>query len=91
MVIMDDEDARGFTFNFDKLFEVTPKSQGDLKKEAEGEETSSDKTRRLFYVTCSRAESSLALVVYTENPSAAKEFFMRKGWFSESEIEVLGA
>ena len=90
MVIMDDEDARGFTFNFEKLFEVTPKSQRDLQNEAEGEETSSDKTRRLFYVTCSRAESSLALVVYTADPAAAKGFFVRRGWFSATEVEVLG-
>jgi DNA helicase-2/ATP-dependent DNA helicase PcrA len=89
MVIMDDEDARGFTFHFDKLFEVTPKSKGDLEKEAEGEETSSDKTRRLFYVTCSRAESSLALVVYTADPPAAKDFLSKKGWFSAAEIEML--
>lgn len=89
MVIIDDEEARGFTFNFDKLLEVIPKSERDYKNEAEGEETSSDKTRRLFYVTCSRAENSLALVIYSSDPAAAKDFLKRKAWLSESEIEVL--
>lgn len=87
MVIMDDEEARGFLFNYDKLFEVNPKSKGDLEHEAKGEETTVDRTRRLFYVTCSRAENSLALVIYTQRPELARNFFIRKGWFAEDEIE----
>jgi DNA helicase-2/ATP-dependent DNA helicase PcrA len=87
MVVMDDEEARGFTFSFDKLFEVVSKSESDMRREAKGEETSTDQTRRLFYVTCSRAESSLALVLYSENPSLARKFLLDKNWFSEDEIQ----
>jgi DNA helicase II / ATP-dependent DNA helicase PcrA len=82
MVIMDDEDARGFSFSFDKLFEVSPENRKN-----DGEERSSDRTRRLFYVTCSRAENSLALVIYTADPARARQFFRGRGWFSDSEIE----
>jgi DNA helicase-2/ATP-dependent DNA helicase PcrA len=53
MVIMDDAEARGFLFSYEKLF--GGKEAGD---------TSVESTRRLFYVTCSRAESGLALVAY---------------------------
>jgi len=89
MVVIDDDEARGFTFNFDKLFEVVPKTKDDAEKEARGDETSMDKTRRLFYVTCSRAENSLAVVCYSAQPVLARKFFIDNAWFSASEIEVL--
>ena len=89
MVIMDDEEAKGFMFHYDKLFEVNPKSGTDLDHEAKGEETTIDRTRRLFYVTCSRAESSLALMIYTHQPRLARNFFVNKGWFSADEIECV--
>lgn len=88
MVVMDDEEARGFSFSFDKLFEVVPRSDSDMRREAKGEETSSDQTRRLFYVTCSRAERSLALVLYSQNPSLARRFLLEKNWFGEDEIAL---
>jgi DNA helicase-2/ATP-dependent DNA helicase PcrA len=88
MVIMDPEAERGFMFNYDKLFEASPKSKADLDHEAKGEETTIDRTRRLFYVTCSRAERSLALVIYTSRPDLAADFFVAKNWFSRDEIEV---
>jgi DNA helicase-2/ATP-dependent DNA helicase PcrA len=64
MVIVDDEDAKGFLFSYDKLFGVKEKSDADKKNEKQGSETSIDRTRRLFYVTCSRAERSLAVIAY---------------------------
>lgn len=56
MVIVSDEEARGFMFAYDKLFGAKGKSDTDIKNEAAGKETTIDRTRRLFYVTCSRAE-----------------------------------
>ena len=40
------------------------------------------------YVTCSRAEESLALIAYSENPSKVRQHALNEGWFEESEIEV---
>lgn len=76
MVIMDDHEARGFMFKYDKLF-----SGG-----AEDNQTAS--TRRLFYVTCSRAERSLALVAYAENPEGVRNQLLANGWFKPEEIFV---
>ena len=56
MVVMDDEEARGFLFSYEKLYGVKDKSTTDIKNESQGSETTIDRTRRLFYVTCSRAE-----------------------------------
>lgn len=89
MVVIDDEEARGFLFSYEKLFGAKAKSDTDAKNEAEGKETTVDRTRRLFYVTCSRAEQSLAVAAYSANPAAVRETVIRQGWFSEEEVETL--
>lgn len=88
MVIISDEEARGFLFNYDKLFGAKEKSKTDLDNEAAGKETTIDRTRRLFYVTCSRAEQSLAVVYYAADPTASREAMIRQGWFKPDEIEI---
>ncbi|MEN2506135.1 UvrD-helicase domain-containing protein [Stutzerimonas stutzeri] len=75
MVIMDDEEARGFMFKYENLF--GGKGVGDPSVES---------TRRLFYVTCSRAMQSLALVAYTSSPGRVSKFAVDEGWFSADEI-----
>jgi DNA helicase-2/ATP-dependent DNA helicase PcrA len=86
MVLMDDGDARGFLFGYDKLLGAKAPSASDLKNEQEGRETSLDRTRRLFYVTCSRAKSSLALVAYSPDPAAVKAHVVANGWFNDDEV-----
>lgn len=86
MVLMDDSEARGFLFAYDKLFGAKAPTTTDLKNEKEGKETSINRTRRLFYVTCSRAKKSLALVAYTSNPAAVKQYCIENDWFEEKEI-----
>lgn len=89
MVIVSDEEARGFMFNYDKLFGVKDKSDSDLNNEAAGKETTIDRTRRLFYVTCSRAEESLAIVYYAANPAGVRDAMVERGWFEPDEIELV--
>lgn len=89
MVVLDDEEARGFLFSYEKLFGAKEPSGTDIKNEQEGKETSLDRTRRLFYVTCSRAEESLAIVAFTTAPQKVKEFAIAQHWFSEEEIVTI--
>ena len=89
MVVVSDEEARGFMFAYDKLFATTAKSKTDLENEAAGKETTIDRTRRLFYVTCSRAEQSLAVVYYAAEPTLARDAMIRQEWFEPSEIELI--
>jgi DNA helicase II / ATP-dependent DNA helicase PcrA len=89
MVIVSDEEARGFMFAYDKLFGAKGKSETDLKNEAAGKESTIDRTRRLFYVTCSRAEESLAVVYYAEAVEPARAALAAQGWFEEDEIEFV--
>lgn len=74
MVIMDDTEARGFMFKYEDLF--GGKSEGKVL----------EATRRLFYVTTSRAKKSLALVAYSSNPERVKRFVLNQGWFSDDEV-----
>ncbi|MGK8197203.1 UvrD-helicase domain-containing protein [Burkholderia cepacia] len=75
MVIMDDSEARGFMFKYDDLFGGKP--SGDRAVEA---------TKRLFYVTASRAKESLALVAYSSETERVKAFVVSTGWFTPDEV-----
>jgi len=86
MVILDDDEARGFMFSYDKLFGAVEPTATDLKNLEEGKETSIDRTRRLFYVTCSRAEESLAIVAYTQEPQKVNDYVLEQAWFDKGEI-----
>jgi len=77
MVIIDDAEARGFLFSYEKLF--GGKDAGD---------TSVESTRRLFYVTCSRAENGLALVAYSTQPDRIRQFVLKEKWFEQEEVVV---
>jgi len=88
-VVVSDEEARGFMFSYEKLFGAKAKSSADIRNEEAGDETTIDRTRRLFYVTCSRAMESLAIVAYSEQPDAVRERVVGEGWFTADEVEVL--
>lgn len=89
MVIMDDAQARGFSFSYEKLFGAKAKTDTDIKNEREGKDTSITRTARLFYVACTRAQNSLAVVAYTEDVNSVKETAISNGWFLEEEICIL--
>lgn len=89
MVILNDEEAGGFLFSYEKLLGITPASATDMKNESEGKDTSLSRTRRLLYVTCSRAEESLAIVVYSSQPEAARDRVIDAGWLTAEEVVVL--
>lgn len=85
-VIVDDNEAKGFLFAYDKLFGIKEKTKADIDNERAGKDTSIDRTRRLFYVTCSRAMKSLAIVAYTSNPTKLRDHVLREGWFEDNEV-----
>ncbi|KIA94492.1 Fis family transcriptional regulator [Flavobacterium sp. KMS] len=89
MVILDDEESKGFLFSYDKLFGSKDLSPTDRKNIEEGKETANDRTRRLFYVACSRAKESLAIVAYTDNPEIVSKSAIEFGWFKKEEIVII--
>ncbi|CAB3802503.1 RecBCD enzyme subunit RecB [Paraburkholderia ultramafica] len=89
MVVMDDEDAGGTLISYDKLFGAEELSSTDRENVDGGKETTIDRTLRLLYVTCSRAEESLALVLWAKNPNAAIDAIKRSEWFAADEVIAL--
>ncbi|AXK72837.1 ATP-dependent helicase [Lysobacter sp. TY2-98] len=76
MVVMDDAEARGFLFKYEDLF--GGKTAG----------ATVESTRRLFYVTCSRARRSLALVAYTSDVARVRDYVIGQDWFTNEEVVV---
>ena len=86
MVILDDNEARGFMFSYEKLLGAKAPTNTDEKNRREGKDTSVDRTRRLFYVTCSRAQRSLAVIVYTKELEKVASQVSSDGWFEDQEV-----
>ena len=89
MVILDDAQARGLLFSYEKLFGVKAQSDTDEKNAHDGKDTSITRTARLFYVACTRAKKSLAIVAYTENEEMVRDTALANGWFLENEIYIV--
>ncbi|MFC7322396.1 UvrD-helicase domain-containing protein [Halobacillus campisalis] len=89
MVVIDDEESRGFMFSYEKLFGAKKKTATDLRNEAEGKDSSVERTRRLFYVTCSRAQESLAIVAYSNKSELIKTHLLEENWLDEDEIIIM--
>ena len=89
MVITDDASMRfKGSVSYGKLFGDKPPSKTDIANESAGKETMKDRTRRLLYVTCTRAKESLALVIYSDKPNLIKKTLLSREWFMEDEINT---
>ena len=89
MVVMDDKLAGGNQISYDKIFGGTELSKVDKENVVKGKETTIDRTLRLLYVTCSRAQESLALVLWSSDPAAALARIEDSGWFAVDEFEAI--
>ncbi len=89
MTIIDDNEAQGTTFNYEKLLGIAEMSDADQRNLQQGKETTIDRTRRLLYVTCSRAIDSLAIVIYVDSIDQAFEKILTCGWFRPEEIQAI--
>lgn len=92
MVIADDAHTRfkGLA-SYETLFGVKSLGPDAQKKADKGDETTIERTRRLLYVTCTRAEESLALVLYSEAPDTVRRFLISNGWMAEDEVVTAAA
>lgn len=89
MVVMDDKQAGGNQISYDKIFGGVELSKADRENVEKGKETTIDRTLRLLYVTCSRAQESLALVLWSSDPGAALNRIKGRDWFSDGEFEAI--
>jgi len=89
MVVMDDKLAGSNQISYDKIFGGMDLGKTDRENIEKGKETTIDRSLRLLYVTCSRAQESLALVLWSSDPDAALARIEASGWFGEGEFEAI--
>lgn len=88
LVVLDDAESTHFQFSYEKYFGLKDLSDSDRDHMEAGEETTIDRTRRLFYVSCTRALKDLAVVLFTANPTVAKAHILTLGIFEENAVHT---
>ena len=86
LVIADDGESSHFQFSYDKYFGIKELSDNDKKNLDEGKETQVERTRRLFYVCCTRAMDDLVVVLFADDVGAAEQAVRAKNLFPADQI-----
>ncbi|QIR84609.1 UvrD-helicase domain-containing protein [Paracoccus sp. AK26] len=86
LVVLDDDEGTHVQFSYDKYFGVKPLSKRDQENIAEGKQTAVDRTRRLFYVCCTRALKDLVVVYFTDDPETAERQVRSSGLFPNEDV-----
>lgn len=81
LVVFDDIEAAWNNYSFTKL--LTPKTSG------EPTEGQSQRSKKLAYVCFSRAEENLRILLYTNNPIAAKNELLEQRLFAEVDVNII--
>ena len=89
IVVVDDQEGRTNTFSYGKYFGVTELSDTDRANIEAGKDSTIDRTRRLFYVCCSRALTDLVVVVFAEDTNQMRDALLQKAYFDPECIHVL--
>lgn len=90
LVILDDEESNYNQFSYGKYFGIEALSERDNENIRDGVDSVIDRTRRLFYVCCSRAVQDLAVILFVPDVHAANEVVISKGLFAPSDVRVFG-
>jgi DNA helicase-2/ATP-dependent DNA helicase PcrA len=88
LVVLDDAESTHFQFSYEKYLGLKELSDSDRKHIDAGEETTVDRTRRLFYVSCTRALKDLAVVLFTADPEQAEAHLRQLDLFEGEAIHT---
>lgn len=88
LVVLDDAESTHFQFSYEKYLGLKAPSDTDRKHIDAGEETTVDRTRRLFYVCCTRALKDLAVVLFTADLEQAEAQVRQLGLFEGDSIHT---
>lgn len=89
LVVVDDKEKQLPGYSYGKYFGVTPLSETDENNIASGKDSVIDRTRRLFYVCCSRALSDLVVGVFTDDLENMQRAIVARGLFEPENIHLL--
>jgi DNA helicase II / ATP-dependent DNA helicase PcrA len=88
LVVIDDDEGTHVQFSYEKYFGIKPLSDRDEENIREGRPTTVDRTRRLFYVCCTRALKDLVVVLFTANVGIARDRMVASGLFKPGMIHI---
>lgn len=88
LVVLDDAESTHFHFSYEKYLGLKALSDTDRRHIEAGEETTVDRTRRLFYVSCTRALKDLAVVLFTTDPRQAEAHIRSLQLFEDDAIHT---
>jgi DNA helicase-2/ATP-dependent DNA helicase PcrA len=91
LVIADDGESSHFQFSYEKYFGIKELSDNDKRNLDEGKETQVERTRRLFYVCCTRAMCDLVVVLFTDDVGVAEQAVRAMNLFPADQIFTLAA
>lgn len=89
LVVLDDEESDYTLFSYGKYWGIEALSPSDRKNIAEAKDSVLDRTRRLFYVCCSRALHDLAVVFFVADVRGAHAAVLAKNLFPAEDIHIL--
>lgn len=90
MTILDDDEGAGHKlFSYNKYFGLVPLSSTDESNISDGKDHVIARTRRLFYVSCSRAMKDLVVVYYVPDVKKALTAVKNQNLFLEENIYTL--
>ena len=88
LVVLDDDEGTHMQFSYDKYLGIKPLSERDETNRREGKETAVERTRRLFYVCCTRAMKDLIVVLFTGDIATAKRQIRALDLFPDESIHL---
>ncbi len=88
LVVLDDDEGSHNQFSFDKYLGIKALSTRDLANRRDGRETSVERTRRLFYVCCTRSLKDLVVVLFASDVEAARDRIQEKRLFPADAIHT---
>lgn len=89
LVVLDDDEGTHVQFSYDKYLGIKPLSDRDEANIREGKETSVERTRRLFYVCCTRALQNLIVVLFSGDVGLAERRIRALRIFPPESIHTL--
>jgi len=88
LVVLDDEEGTHSQFSYDKYFGLRELSARDRANLSEGRDNVVARTRRLFYVCCTRALKDLAVILFAPDVQAAREQVTSRDLFSADAVHL---
>jgi DNA helicase II / ATP-dependent DNA helicase PcrA len=91
LAILDDDEGSHNQFSYNKYFGISDLSETDLSNIADRKDSVLDRTRRLFYVCCSRAIKDLAAVLFADadDVTAAHAKVVASGIFPPDQVQIM--